>query len=161
MFRLGNAVQRHAAIATGVIIGQDINHGRGIFVQGLDVIDRNRYIINGTNRQADRRRRGVAIGVRDRISEAVGAVIIGGRGVLHLAINNRDRAMFRLGNAVQRHAAIATGVIIGQDINHGRGIFVQGLDVINRNRHIINRINRQADRRRRGVAVGVRNRIGE
>ena len=157
---LGNAGQLEPTIDGG-IVGQNIDHRGGVFVQDRNIVHRDNRIVDRINRDADNRRRDIAVGIGDRVGEAVAAVEVGVRGINEITVRvHRDQAMLRLGEAVQAEAAIR-GRIVGQGIDNHRGILIQGGHVGNRNRHVVARVDGQVDRRRIGGAVGIDDGVGE
>ena len=102
MLRLGDAIEAQRITVQIRIIGHHVQGCGRIFGQDGRVIDSNRIVVFRIDGQAHRRRVGAAGAVRDRIGEAVGAVIIGFRRVGHGAVEiDRDGAMLRLGDAVE------------------------------------------------------------
>ena len=154
---------QHAAIDIGIVGEQGFgidDHG-DIFDARHRIIHRDRIVIFGIYGQADRRRRGVAIGIGNGIGKAVSAVVVLRRGVSDGAvIVDGNRAVQRLGDAGQLEPAIDGGVV-GQHIDHRSGVFVQDRSVVNRDNRVVHRIDRNTDNRRRGVAVGIGDGIGE
>ena len=161
MIRLGDAIEAQRIAVQIAIVGEHVDHCRCVLVQGRGIVDRDRCIIGGIDGQADRRCCNAAIGVRHRIGEAVAAVVIGGRRIGHRAVFvDGDGAVQRLGDAGQFEPAVDSR-IVGEHVDHRRCVFVQHRRVLDRHNRIIDRVDRDTDNRRRGIAVGIGDGVGE
>ena len=113
------------------VVGQHVDQDRAVPRQGRAVGDGGGR--GGDRAHGDRHARGGAqtIGVAHSISERIGAGEIRGRGVSHLTVLDRRRAMRRGGDADEREAGAA---IVGQHVDQGRGALVDRGGVADRDR---------------------------
>ncbi len=122
--RLGIAA---AAVTVAVAVAAALGRRR---------LDRDRY----------RRRGRAALPVGHRVAEAVGAGVAGLRRVGHRAVGvDRDRAVLRpVGRGHRQRVAVRVGVV-GQHLDHRRGVLVQRRRVVRRHRRRV----------RAGIAAGL------
>ena len=107
---------QHVALDIGVVGEQGFgidDHG-DIFDTGHRIIHRNRRVIFRVHGQVHGRRIGSAGAIADRISEAVGAVIIGVRRIGDSAVLvDGDQTVLRLGDVIEAYGATIQVCIVG------------------------------------------------
>ena len=117
MIWLGDAVQAYGDAIQVCIVGQHIQGCGGILTEDRRIIGCHRRIIFRINRQTHRCRIGAAGAIRNRVSKAVGAVVVGVGGIGNRAIFvDSDQAMLRLGNAIQAYGIAIQIAIVGEHV---------------------------------------------
>src|SRR5262245_5203938 len=136
---------RAQGVAVGIgVVGEDAwgtDVQGGVFGSAVAVVDRHRCVVDAGDRDHDGGDAGVGLAVVGVVSEAVGAVVVGRRGVGEAAVAVQAQAAVRGLAHQHRVQGIAIRIaVVGQHAGGGyvqSGVFGRAVAVVDRHRCVV------------------------
>ena len=104
-----------------------------------DVVDGDRRVVDGRDRDRDGRRVVAARPVADGVAERIGSGVVGGRRVADLAGLDRGRAVARAADARDRQCVAVDIGVVGADVDELRGVLGRRRRVVVGDRWVVDR----------------------
>ncbi len=163
--RPGHLGRREVSVVDVVVVaehtrGSDVQ--RGVLVGVVAVALGHRRVVYGGDRHVDPTRRRPTVAVGDSVGEGIGAVGVGIRIVLEGAVSVlAHRTLRRLGEVGDAQAIALFVGVVGYDVYVGSRVLVGGLDIVNGDRSVVDRADRDVDGGGVGPALAVADLEGE
>jgi hypothetical protein len=147
----------------GVVGGQGLSGQRAVFVGEEGVVDGDRQVVDGVDGQEGGGGGDIAIGIGQGVGEAVGAVVVGVRGVGEAAVGvDHDAAVAGSGGECPGVAAIPRGGVVGgQGLSGQRAVFVGEEGVVDGDRQVVDGVDGQEGGGGGDIAIGIGQGVGE